>query len=400
MYSVNILYVVNQFPKLSESFVINELYELDKRGHNVSMFAMRQSEEEITHDEVQEMDLTTYNAEQPSFQSFFDLFSERVLNPAVLRHSAFLDSPLYHARCLHLGKQIIEAVDEENGVDLIHTHFATPDRLAVTYASAYHDIPCTVTAHASEIFSPPNIQQLQRVCSRFNHIIVPSEYNKRYLREKIGVETDISVVPATTDIEKFEPSDDCVSGRLLTVARLVEKKGYEYAIDAVSNLVQQGYDVEYHIVGSGEREDVLRDRVRKRGVEEHVEFLGNISDERLETELQEAELFILPCVIASDGDRDVAPVALKEAMATQTACISTTISAVPELITDGEDGILVEPNNADTLTNSIAKLLNNPERRKTLAENGRSTVQTKFDISHAVDKLIEVFSTARTEYQN
>ena len=102
---------------------------------------------------------------------------------------------------------------------------------------------------------------------------------------------------------------------------------------------------------------------------------------------------MLPCVIASNGDRDVAPVALKEAMAMQTACISTTISAIPELITDGNDGILVEPNDASALANSITKLIDNPERRKTLAENGRRTVETKFDITHTVDELVNVFNT-------
>lgn len=397
---MNIIYFVNTFPKISESFIINEICELVKRGHNVSVFSVNRSEEKITHKEIEETDIEVYYADSFSLKSVRKLISKPVLNPTVLRKAVFLDNPRYQAHCLHLGKQIIETVENKDEVDLIHAHFAAPNRLAVTYAAAYHNIPCTVTAHAYEIFSPHSLRKLKRVCLRFNHIIVPSEYNKRYLREEIGIHSDLSVVPATTNVEKFEPSNGCVSGRLLTVARLVEKKGYEYAIGAVAQLVEQGYDIEYHIVGTGEREEFLRKRVRERGIEEYVEFLGHVSDERLETELQEAELFVLPCVIASNGDRDVAPVALKEAMATETACISTTISAIPELITDGKDGILVEPKNTAALTNSIAELLDNPERRKSLAENGRNTVQTEFDITHAVDELIKVFSTVRSEYRN
>ena len=388
---MEILYFVGRFPKLSESFIINELYELEQRGHEVSVFSLRKPDEVITHDEVQEMDLTIHYGDIPSFSSFPELLSRYVLNGSVLRRAVFVDDPRYNAKCLHIGKELIEAIEAEGNVDLIHAHFAGENRLAVTHATAYLDIPCTVTAHAVEIFSDPNVQRVRRVCSRFDHVVVPSEYNKRYLREKIGVDTEMSVVPATTDVEKFEPSDNCVSGRLLTVGRLVEKKGHEYAIDAVAQLVEQGYDVEYHIVGSGEREGFLRECVRDHGVEEHVEFLGHVSDDRLSRELQEAELFVLPCVIASDGDRDVIPVVLKEAMATETPCVSTTISGIPEMITDGHDGVLVEPNNAEAVARGVGGLLDDPQRRTQLGQNARETVEGNFDISSSVDKLQDIF---------
>lgn len=392
---MKILYVVNQFPKISESFVINELYELDNRGHDIAVFAKKKPNEGFVHTEIQQMDVTVYYGEEPSFRSFSNLISRRILNTTILEQVLFFDSPSYHMYCLCLGKQIAEVVEDEGGVDLVHAHFATPDRLSVTYAAAYHGIPCTVTGHAHEIFSPRSLSRLQRVCSRFDRIITPSEYNRRYLTEKIGINTGISVVPATTSVDKFEPSEGCIQGRLLTVARLTEKKGYEYAIDAIAKLIRCGYDLKYHIVGSGEREGHLRDRVRYHGIEEAVEFLGHVSDERLQEELHAAEVFVLPCVIASNGDRDVAPVALKEAMATETACVSTTVSAIPELISHEYDGLLVEPRSTNELTNKISELLNNPEYRQKLAKNGRKTVQTQFDISTTVGDLVGVFETVK-----
>nr|WP_229663691.1 glycosyltransferase family 4 protein [Halobellus salinus] len=378
---------------MSESFVINEIYELKKRGHTVSIFAITQTDEEIVHKELQNIDLTVHYAEQPSLQSLPDLLSHYILNPTVLRQAAFVDEPRYHASCLHLGKQLIEFIESEGSVDLIHSHFAVPNRIAVTYAAAYYDIPCTITAHAYEIFSNPDIQRLQRLFLRFDHVIVPSKYNREFLREKFGVNTEMTVVPATTDANKFDQSGNCISGRLLTVARLVEKKGHKYMIDAVAKLIKQGYDIEYHIIGSGEQEQFLRDRVYEFGIESYVEFLGHVSDDRLKSELYDAELFVLPCVIASDGDRDVAPVALKEAMATRTACVSTTVSAIPELITDGYDGILVEPNDSEVIAKAVAELLDNPAQRKRLAKNARKTIETKFDIRSAVDQLENLFIT-------
>jgi glycosyltransferase involved in cell wall biosynthesis len=93
----------------------------------------------------------------------------------------------------------------------------------------------------------------------------------------------------------------------------------------------------------------------------------------------------------------VIPVVLKEAMATETACVSTTVSAIPEMITDGHDGVLVEPNDAEAVARSVGDLLDNHSRRKQLAKNARNTVETKFDIRIAVDKLENVFTSAESE---
>jgi glycosyltransferase involved in cell wall biosynthesis len=161
----------------------------------------------------------------------------------------------------------------------------------------------------------------------------------------------------------------------------------------VNKLIKHGYNVEYHIVGTGEKKERLQQQVKEHGIEDHVEFLGHVSDERLQKELSEAAVFILPCIIAEDGDRDAMPVVLKEAMASETACVSTTVSAIPELITDGHDGLLVPEKEPDGLASAIQELLNNPEKRKALAAHGRETVYNNFDISESVDTLIEIFES-------
>ncbi|UOO95167.1 glycosyltransferase family 4 protein [Halococcus dombrowskii] len=393
---MDIIYVLSQFPRLSESFVMNELYELDQRGHDLAVFSQLPPNEDITHTEFDDFEIPIYYANPPSIDSLPNLHSEKILNPTVLKQALFMDYPHHHAFLLNLAKQIVDAIEAEGGVDLIHSHFANHSRMAATYAAAYYNIPCTVTAHATEMFTPTSETRLQRVCSRHDHIITPSEYNKRYLRETVGTTTDISVVPATTDVDKFEPSTGSVSGRLLTVARLVEKKGHEYAIAAVGELIANGYDVEYHIVGKGSRESKLREYARMHEVEDHVRFLGHVSDERLRKELHEAEVFVLPCVIASDGDRDVAPVSLKEAMATETACVSTTVSAIPELITNGKDGVLVDHRTMDGLAGEIASLLDNSERRQQIAKSARETMVEEFDISTTVNSLVDVLETIST----
>ena len=394
-----VLYYVGSFPKLSESFILNEINELYNRGHNIAVFAQNDPEENITHKEYKDTDVLVYYADA-SYTNLPKLFSKKPVQMA-LRYAA--DGFFYHfspkqvGHNLLLGKQCAEFIDLlDFDIDVVNAHFASSTRIGAMLAARHHGIPCTVTAHAFEIFRSPNVPQIKYICDSMDHVIVPSEYNQDYLREEIGIENEITVVPATTQVEKFEPSAPTVENRLLTVARLVEKKGYPYGIEAVNTLIEQGHDVEYHIVGTGDRKDRLQQQVKEYSIGDHVEFLGHVSDERLKKELSEASVFVLPCVIAEDGDRDAMPVVLKEAMASETACISTTVSAIPELITNGHDGLLVSEKEPDELASAIQELLDNPEKRKNMAENGRETVHTKFDISESVDTLTEVFESLQS----
>lgn len=388
---MKILYTVGEFPKLSETFILNEIHELNRKGHEVTVFANSHPQEKITHEELEELDIRVYYKEFPTLSSIRDLFCKELLNTTVLDQAVLLDNPIYCAYWLHIGKQLIDTIDEENQIDLLHSHFVSPNRLATTYAAAYHDLPCTVTAHAYDIFGSFSDRRVKKTLENFDQVITPSKYNREYLQETFGVDTEISVVPPTTRVDKFQPTLDHEPGQLLTVARLVEKKGIEDAIDAVASLINSGYDVEYRIIGSGPREERLRSKVYDQGIGDHVTFLGNVTDDRLQEELRVAQVFVLPCTIASNGDRDASPVALKEAMAAQVPCVSTSISGIPEIVTDGQNGILVEPDSPSQVADAIATLVDQPELRDELAQNARQTVVSQFDISSSVDQLLEIF---------
>jgi len=399
MQQLGIVYYVGSFPKLSTSFILNEIHELYNRGHNIAVFAQNAPEENLTHKEYENIDVPTYYVDE-SYTDFQNLLSKK---PAQMALSNATDgffkhfSPKQAGRNLLLGKQCAQFIESlDFNVDVVHAHFAHPGRIRAMLAARYHDIPCTVTAHAVDIFSSPNAPQIKYICDSMDHVIVPSEYNRNYLRKEIGVENNITVVPATTRVKKFEASASTVENRLLTVARLVEKKGYPYGIKAINSLIKQGYDIEYHIIGCGDKKVQLQQQVEECGIKDHVEFLGHVSDERLQKELSEAAAFILPCIIAEDGDRDAMPVVLKEAMASETACVSTTVSAIPELITDGHDGLLVPEKEPDKLASAIQQLLDNPEKREDIAVNGRETVHNKFDISESVDTLTELFESLQS----
>ncbi|ELY87075.1 glycosyltransferase [Natrinema altunense] len=398
MEELGVLYYVDSFPKLSETFILNEIYELYQRGYNVAVFAQNNPEEDISHTEYRGINIPVYYVDT-SCTSLHQLFSKKSIQMAKNTPISSVFSNLSLKQSTYnffLGNECRKFIDSlDFDIDIIHAHFASTTRIGGLLAARYHDIPCTVTAHAVEIFKNPNPDEIKFICDSMNHVIVPSKYNYRYLRDEIGIDNDITVVPATTRIEKFEPSASPVKNRLLTVARLVEKKGCSYGIEAINDLVEKGYNLEYHIIGTGDREDLLRQQVQKYGIGDHVKFLGNVSDETLQKELNDASIFLLPCVIADDGDRDAMPVVLKEAMASETACVSTTVSAIPELITDGHDGLLVPQKQSEELAAAIRQLLDKPQQRRRIAENGRKTVHNKFDISGSVDTLTEIFNSVQ-----
>lgn len=389
---MNILYILDQWPRSFPGFIYYEIRELVERGHSIVIFALNDGSGD-THSEFEQLPVEVEYAHSVSPRDLPGLLSGKILNERVLQLARFREHPRKYLYWLLLGKQIAETMDGYE-IDLLHAHFAVPKRMAMIYAAAAHDLPCTAVAHAYEIYKRPDTNGVVRICQNVDHLIAPSEYNRHFLSRDLGIDTDISVVPATIDTADFHSTGAEVDGRLLTVGRLVEKKGHEYAIQAVSELLASGYAVEYHIVyGSGNRERYLKTLVDEHGISDAVEFHQNVSETRLKQELDEAAVFLLPCVIAADGDRDAMPVVLKEAMAMNTACVSTTVSAIPELITDGFNGVLVPPNDSTALADATSDLLDNKAKRRRIAQRGKETVEASFDISKSVDTLLGVFET-------
>lgn len=392
---MNVLYYLNKFPVLSQSFVLSEIVELERRGHDVAVFALNDSEEDVTRHSFEDLDIRVRYADTPDYGNILDTIDRRLLEmslPANLSREPDLRRLGIHA---HLALQCLDFTSTlESDIDIVHGHFANHAKFPARYVANYREVPLTLTAHAFEIFASDQRGQAANVLQTADRVVTPSKYNREFLRDALEVTRPIDVVYATVDIDQFSPTAAERPYRLLTVARLVEKKGYEYGLRAVAGLVDEFPDLEYHIVGKGPLEQELRELIDDLSLDEHVTMLGHVTDDRLERELDEAAVFLLPCVVAEDGDRDVIPVSLKEAMAMETACISTTVAGVPELIADGENGVLVPQRDSEALERSIRRLLESPETRWELAEAGRRTVENTFTIETAVDALLETFTEA------
>jgi glycosyltransferase involved in cell wall biosynthesis len=181
---------------------------------------------------------------------------------------------------------------------------------------------------------------------------------------------------------------------VVSVGRLVEKKGFAHLIDACLLLHERGVTFRCVIVGEGELEARLRKQIASRGLEGVVEMVGPRPQEEVFRLVREAAAFAAPCVVGEDRNRDGLPTVLLEAMALGTPCVSTDVTGIPEVIRDGETGLLVPQGDAAALAQAVARLLGDGELRVALAGAARRLVEGEFDISKNSEQLRAVFAGA------
>ena len=389
---VNVLYYLDWFPKLSQSFVLNEIYYLSKRGHNVAVFSLNRPDTDVEHDELDEIDVDIAYADAPSITSVprelvGSLFDGRS------SYESSISGPKRRLGTRFLIKQCLDFVDTlEYDLDHVHAHFLRWNKIPAATVAKDLEISSSLTTHAYDLYASPDETTLKTVCDSFDTILTISEYNERFLNVEVDPDAEVEVVRMGVRTEKFDPSATTTGKRILTISRFVEKKGIEYALLAVADCVDEHPELEYRLIGSGPRRHRYDELVERLGIENNVTFLGSVSDETLIEELDRASAFVLPCVVAKDGDRDGIPVALMEAMAMETPVVSTYVSGIPELVTDGENGYLCPERSVPDLSDRLSRVVEKRDMTRTMAHNARETVARSHDVRVVGDRLEATFN--------
>ncbi len=394
---MNILYYLKGFPKLSESFVLNEIYALEQAGHRVAVFAQGSGGCDLTHTEFSSLNAPIHQAGAIDYKTLITLLSNptQSLSPLISppdEHGvkSYIKNSIRTNQCI----EFVSAL--EWNIDTVHTHFATTEKYPAMNVATYFDVPFTVTTHAFDIYREFD-RSTYKLLTNADRIITISEYNRDYLSKKIRKQVPIDIVHAGIRPEKFSPAGSPVENRILTVARLTDKKGLHYALEAVAIAVCEIPELEYHIVGSGELYEELVRTTTELGIEDNVTFLDNISDAQLIAEYEEARSFVLPCVITEAGERDGIPVALMEAMAMNTPPVSTIVSGIPELIDHETNGLLVKPRDPEATAEALLRVLRNDAEHREFCRHGRRKVIEQFDVMEEVTALERSFRKARDE---
>lgn len=184
---------------------------------------------------------------------------------------------------------------------------------------------------------------------------------------------------------------------LLTVARLVEKKGIAYALHAVARIAQHHPNLKYWVVGDGPLRESLGHLVSELGLSETVQMFGAKTDVEILQLLSKADLFLLPSITASDGDQDCSPIVLLEAQAAGVPVLSTIHCGIPEIVLDGESGYLVPERNVEALVTKIRYLIDRPQTWQEMGRNGRRFVERHFSSARLGDRLVEIYQGLLTD---
>lgn len=389
---------VDQFPELSETFVSGEMQQLQKSGHRVAVESIRHA----PHPDEQ-----AGRGVEVHFQSDADR-SERLRCFAwlVSRHPLRCLADLRarrgwrreeHVPTLRALAPVARRV-AGRGSEHLHSHFAAAGALNALRLGALLGLPYSVATHGYDLFmSPKNLREKHE---RAAFAVTDCDYSAVFLGGVVSAETAARIhrVVLGVDGDRFERSTSYPGGRtVIAVARLVEKKGLAYLIEAVGLLRDRGAALDrLVVVGDGPLRQELEALVRQRGLEDSVHLLGSRPPDEVRAELERADLLAMPCVVAANGDRDTMPVVVKEALAMEIPVVATREVGLPEVVKP-EWGALAEPRDAAGLATAIESVLGrSAEERSRMGKAGRAFVLEECNLARETEKLVGLIgATAR-----
>lgn len=381
-------YVVKCFPRLSETFILNEIRAREDAGERVEIASLRAPTDGRFHPGLAELraPVTWITDRVRSAERAWEALRDarRELPRLDAAWPELLASPVDDA---------VQAVDvarwaQAHGVDHLHAHFATTATTVARLAARLTGLPYSFTAHAKDIFHESvDDAALHRAIRDAHHVVTVSDYNVAHLRRRFPdvagrvrrVYNGVDPEPAGRGgADPAAPRPVGAGPAVVAVGRLVEKKGFPHLVEAAARLARDGTRVPFLIGGSGPDDAALRRQVADAGLTDRVRFLGPLNQAETHDLIRRATVFAAPFVVASDGDREGLPTVVLEAMALGTPVVSTPVTGVPEAVTHGETGLVVGEGDAAALAGAIAALLGDAPLRARLAAAARARVAERF----------------------
>lgn len=403
---MKVAYVLHRFPSVSETFVLLELCWIRRHFEAMHVFSLLPPKPGPIHEEAKEwLPVTEYSAllswdvlganagflrrsPRRYLRALVRTIRQTYREPAVLLLAlALFPKSVYFARRM-----------QELEIAHLHAHFVWLGGIAAGVAADLLGLTYTIHAHAFDIFER-NRHDVQAELEGAAKIITISSYHRSTLASLCPERDpeDIQIVHLGVDTDRFRPPAEAPSDEplsILSIGRLVEKKGHTYLIDACKLLTDQGLAYRCRIVGDGPLRQELQAQIDRYGLQEQVMLCGALDHEAVLKLHQSSHIFALAAVVARSGDQDGMPYVLIEAMACGLPVITTPISGIPDLVCHDENGLLVEQRNAAALADALTRLATDKEGRRLLGRNARQTVLREFQIQRNTEKLAAIFGEA------
>jgi colanic acid/amylovoran biosynthesis glycosyltransferase len=377
-----IAYVVKRYPRYSETFIVNEILAHEAAGVEIEIFSLLPPVDTHFQDVISRVRGPVHYlpSDGPKAADFWNGLQAAGgsldLNQAARAAKGEL------VRDVHQAFALARLV-RSRGISHLHAHFATSATSVARLASRFTGVPYTFTAHAKDIFHDSvSADDLRRKISEAAAVVTVSDFNVAHLAAEFPeLAGKIHRIYNGLDFTRFEfapPPRN--SRRIISVGRLVEKKGFPVLVEACALLAGRGVKFDCRIVGTGEQEMLIREVIRERGLSRRVQLVGPRPQGEIVTEIRNSAVFAAPCVVGKDGNRDGLPTVLLEAMALGTPCISTDVTGIPEVVRHNSTGLIVPQHDAAALAEAIQQLLDSPARRMKIARAARALIDREFNV--------------------
>ncbi len=389
-------FLVKTFPRLSETFILNEVLGLESLGWDLHIYSLKRPVDEPIHPGVHQVKAPVSYI--PSLMPTASLADPLGIFAAhaklLLKHPIRYVSALRRHFFQTADKRLKEffqagylAVSLQNAdITHLHVHFANTPTAVAEIAHWLTGIPFSFTAHAKDIYTSNKADLARRITTAAS-VLTCTGFNERYLRSIAGEEASIHLAYHGIDMAQFTGAAKNNSVKndeqvpvVLSVGRFCEKKGLDDLIRACAILQDKGVRFHCVLVGYGPLDNQLKELRRKLKLEACVEMPGRMGQTEVIERYRKASVFALPCLVTDSGDRDGIPNVLFEAMALGVPVITTNVSGITELVVARETGWIVEPRKPDQLAASIEYVLTHPHQAAELAGNARRRVLEEFTL--------------------
>lgn len=412
-----VAYLTKRFPRLSETFILDEILGLEACGVPLRLYSIMDPREPVVQPDARRVRSpitylhrgTTRRAalaesgdtvrahvgllvRRPAgYARALAYVARRRCGPATLRH--FLE-----------GGNLAALLERDKAYHL-HAAFAHGPASIAYFVHLLTGLPFSFSAHAKDLYlSDP--QLLARKIRAAQFVLVCSEAAAGRLREIAGpAASKVRLAYHGVDTDRFQPpsgkhgiSAGCTAAeplRLLAVGRLVEKKGYPTLLDALARVVASGRPVRCEIIGAGPLRAALEARIKELGSTDTVSLRGPRTHQEVAAAYHEADVFVQASVVLADGDRDGVPNSVLEAMASGLPVVASAVAGIPEVVLDGATGVLFPPGDAGALAGALIGLIDDPRTRQRLGQAARAYVVERLDRTNAVRAIAPLFSCPR-----
>lgn len=393
-------YVLKRYPVLSQTFVVNEILALERLGWKLRIFSLKEPNDPGFHANLEQVRASVTYLPGPERRTVWQAAARtQRLYPKGFRRALRLtyDAWRHNSRSLRRFLQACSLTNliQRYPVTHLHAYVATAPTDVAMLTSRITGLPYSFGAHAKDLYTSA-LPELRRKIKAAEFVVTCTRANQEYLKQLVKARHHhkINLRYHGIDLEKFSPRQEVPLAErplILSVGRLVEKKGFPYLLQACAILKSNGYAFRCLIIGEGPERDPLEKMVSALNLQDTVAFPGSRSQEELVEIYGSATVFALPCNVLENGDRDGIPNVLLEAMAVGLPVVSSAISGIPELVESGHNGLLVPERNEEALAAALELLLQDDALRRRLGGNGRSTVANNFDTMMNAQQLAGLF---------